>query len=425
MFARFGRFSRPLLLTMVLLPVAASAPAQDLVESLAQQLQQGQLDAAEASLRERLTAQPEDNQAQFALGVVRVLTAIEHLAQDQYRFGALGGTIQRLPVLRIPVPQNPQPEAIDYARLRTIFLDFQTRLLQAEGELAKVDASSSVALPLDLATIRLDLNGDGQAEPRESFLPLLEIVNRQRPGNRAATVVRFDGGDVLWLRGYCHLLAGFCDLVLAYDHQQLFDHAGQLIYPKHVQSEEVAEPLDLPGEYPFELQIVDLIAAIHLMKFSLREPERMESARRHWLEMVRLSRESWKLILAEDDNDQEWLPNPKQTGVLGIPVSVEMIDSWQRVLSEMEDLLEGRKLVPFWRDYRRILAQYPAVPAIGRGFNLKRFFAEPRDFDLVLLIQGTAALPYIEHGELSRPETWQSLTQAFRGQFFGFAIWFN
>ncbi|MEO0970116.1 MAG: hypothetical protein AAFX80_17740 [Cyanobacteria bacterium J06639_18] len=25
-----------------------------------------------------------------------------------------------------------------------------------------------------------------------------------------------------------------------------------------------------------------------------------------------LSRQSWKLILAETDNDREWLPNPKQ-----------------------------------------------------------------------------------------------------------------
>lgn len=152
----------------------------------------------------------------------------------------------------------------------------------------------------------------------------------------------------------------------------------------------------------------------------------MESARQHWLAMIRTSRESWALIEAEKDDDYEWLPNPKQEGVLQIPVSRELIDGWQQVLAEMEDLLEGRKLVPFWRDYTRVVwGQDLAVPDVGRGFNLKRFFAEPRDFDLVLMMQGSAALPYLENGPLSRPETWDSLTRVFQGRFFGFAVWFN
>ncbi len=426
MFACTCRFPGRLLLAFALLAGGATASAEELSQTLAKQLQQGQLAAAEAGLQQRLATETNDDQARFALGVVQVLSAIEKLGQDQYRFGALGGTIQRLPVLRIPVPQNPQPEEIHYAQVRKIFLDFQTRIMQAEAELAKVNANGSVSLPLDLAAIRLDLNGDGKCEPSESFLPLLQAVNRQRPGAAPPDMrVKFDGGDVLWLRGYCHFLAGFCDVVLAYDHQQLFDHTGQLLYPRHVASEEVQEPLDVAEDQSFDLQILDLIAAVHLLNFPLQEAMRMESARGHLLEMIRLSRESWSLILAEADDDQEWLPNPAQTGVLGIPVSREMIDSWQGVLAEMEDLLEGRKLVPFWRDYTRVTVRGSEVPESGRGFNLKRFFDEPRDFDFILLIQGTAALPYVEEGELSRPETWRNLRQTFGGQFFGFAIWFN
>ncbi len=92
----------------------------------------------------------------------------------------------------------------------------------------------------------------------------------------------------------------------------------------------------------------------------------------------------------------------------------------------MEDLLEGRKLIPFWRDYDQTLfGTRGDVPATGRGVNMKRFFEEPTRFDLVLLVQGTAALPYLEQGDLSRPETWNNLTRVFQGQFFGFAIWFN
>ncbi len=107
--------------------------------------------------------------------------------------------------------------------------------------------------------------------------------------------------------------------------------------------------------------------------------------------------------------------------MLRIPITREFIDGWHGVLAEMEDLLEGRKLVPFWRDYNQFdFGVQGDIPAAGRGFNLKRFFEEPTRFDLVLLLQGTAALPYVEQGNLSRPETWNNLTRVFQGQFFGF-----
>jgi hypothetical protein len=91
----------------------------------------------------------------------------------------------------------------------------------------------------------------------------------------------------------------------------------------------------------------------------------------------------------------------------------------------MEDLLEGRKLIPFWRDYLRIMGPGAAIPPTGRGVNLRRALQEPRDFDLILAVQGTAVLPYVEEGPLSQPQTWNELLRAFRGSFFGFAIWFN
>ncbi len=40
-------------------------------------------------------------------------------------------------------------------------------------------------------------------------------------------------------------------------------------------------------------------------------------------------------------------------------------------------------------------------------------------------VQGTAAIPYLEAGTVTRPEVWQRLQRTFGGQFFGFAVWFN
>lgn len=423
--SRIDRWSQRVLLSLAtwcLIAGGTNASAETVSEGVAPFLQRGQFAEAEKYLQQQLTAKPDDAEARFASGVVRVLAAIERLAQDQYRFGALSETFRNVPVFRLPIPSNPAPEPVTYPQVRQVLTDFQTRLNEAEAELAKV--TGDVKLQLDLTTIRLDLTGSG--EPQSSFLGLLAIANRRGAAAPAQAMrVAFDNGDVLWLRGYCHFLMAFCDGFLAYDHQRMFDFTGQLIYPRHVPSEPVAAPLNTAQPAVFEREILDVIAAIHLMNFSLREPERMESARQHLLEMIRTSRESWALIQNETDDDAEWLPNPKQTGVLRIPVTSELIDGWHGVLAEMEGLLEGRLLVPFWRDYQRFLGARTSVPTVGRGVNLKRFFSEPRPFDLILLIQGTGALPYVEEGPLSRPETWTNLQRVFGGQFFGFAVWFN
>ena len=90
-----------------------------------------------------------------------------------------------------------------------------------------------------------------------------------------------------------------------------------------------------------------------------------------------------------------------------------MIDDWHVFLDEAGALLDGKKLIPFWRG------------SDPKGVNLRRVFLEPSRFDLVLWVQGTAATPYLERGALTRPETWNQLQRTFQGNFWGFAIWFN
>ncbi|WP_373652132.1 hypothetical protein [Schlesneria sp. DSM 10557] len=419
-------WSVSLVLLIGLVNVSLVFGAEDLSGSLNAQLQQGQFAAAQADLEMRLKAEPEEAQARFGLGVIQVLSAIEKLGQEQYRFGAMSGNIRNLPVLRLRVPVNPDPEEVRYEQVRQIIVDFQRRLIEAEAELAKVDLKQNFKLKLDLNTIRLDLIGSGKKEDQATFLQLFNAVNQRGPVAALPDLsVAFDNGDVLWLRGYCHFIAAFCDMTLAYDHQRLFDHVGQLIYPRHISSDPIAEPLDLVKNKDQTWQFMDLITAVHLLNLPLKEPARMESARQHLLEMIRMSRESWALIQAETDDDREWLPNPKQKGVLRVPVTREIIDGWHAVLIEMEELLEGRKLVPFWRDYASVFGGNREIPDGTRGINLKRVFAEPRDFDLILLIQGSGVRPYLERGPLSTPETWENLGRVFRGQFFGFAAWFN
>jgi hypothetical protein len=80
-------------------------------------------------------------------------------------------------------------------------------------------------------------------------------------------------------------------------------------------------------------------------------------------------------------------------------------------LDEFEALLKGEKLIPHWR--------------FEQGINLRRLFLEPTTFDLVLLIQGSAAIPYLEDGERTRGDTWQRINDLLAGNFFRYALWFN
>ena len=88
--------------------------------------------------------------------------------------------------------------------------------------------------------------------------------------------------------------------------------------------------------------------------------------------------------------------------------------SWEPTpIREAQPAGAGEKLIPFWRS------------GDDRGVNLRRVFTEPRMFDLVLWVQGTAAAPYLEKGPKTQPDTWRRFQNIFRGEFIGFALWFN
>lgn len=378
-------------------------------------LTQGELTRGEAAAAAELRRQPQDSQLQFGLGVIQFFRAVEGLGQGLYTYGVRSERGQQLqiPFLRLPLPVNPEPRTATYPALRTVLGDFQTRLRQAEATLATIK-DEQVKLPLRVGAIQLDLTGAGNGKQN-----LSAILARYFGGGRAVSTeklfVVFDRGDVAWLRGYCHLLLALTDIALAYDGQELFDCTGQVFFHKietphrFLNERQKSRVFDVGDG----LDLVDLISFIHLLRLPLKEPARMQTALGHLEQMLTLSRESWKSIQAETDDDYEWLPNPKQKGALGVPIRQEMIDSWLAFVDEAEQLLQGKRLAPFWRGNQE------------RGVNLRRVFTEPRTFDLVLWVQGTAATPYLEQGPLTRPEVWGRLQQVFQGQFFGFAIWFN
>ncbi|MFG0334263.1 MAG: hypothetical protein ACF8TS_12935 [Maioricimonas sp. JB049] len=399
--------------------VGAVAAADSVIDEANAHMEAARLDEAAAVLQAHLKENEEDAQARFQLGAVQFLQAIEHLAQSHYRYGLLQEASRQIPLLRIPVPPNPKPKKLTYRKARQVLERFVNDLAVAEATLARVDTSADCRLPLHIGRIRFDIDGDGNGSDIETLWRMYRVVNagvRQTDGENFLIV--FDAGDVRWLQGYCHLLSAMGDTALAYNWRELFERCAHLFYPNPATPYPWLKEEKRSGSWDMR-QITDIIAFIHLINFPVKEPERMESALHHLRAMIGLSRESWELIQAESDDDHEWLPNPRQTGVIPrVRVEQAMIDSWHEFLVEAEAMLAGEKLIPYWRGPRD-------EGSMPRGVNLHKVFTEPRRFDLVMWVQGTDAVPYLEEGQLSDPATWRRLQQVFRGQFIGFAIWFN
>ena len=394
-------------------------------------LLEGKLAAGAMAMQKRIAADPDDHNARFSLGVVQFLQAIEGLGQDHYRYGLLAGRARSITFMRLPLPENKEAEEISYREARAILQNMMDRLKTAEETLAAV-RPDDVKVPLKLGMIRLDLNGDGKLTDEESMWHISQTL--QRPGRPPQPAppkefpIVFDAGDVVWLRGYCHMLSAIGEVALAYDWQDQFERVAHLFYPKVDSPYEYLEA-EGPGAFmSFGAQnVLDLIAFLHTINYELAEPKRMPKALRHMEIVIELSRKSWTYIEAETDDNHEWVPNSDQTSVMrGFAVTAEVMTGWQDFLDEFERILQGRKLVPFWRGIKGgvvPVGNWPQNPNVG--INVRKIFTEPTRFDLALWLQGTGLHPYLEEGEITSGEDWNKILRNFRGQFWNFAFWFN
>lgn len=407
---------------IVLAVAAAPVPGQDglLAEKY---LLDGKLAEGAKALEGRLKAAPKDDQARFGLGVLQFLQTFEHLGGGLYKSGLRTEKAFLQPPLQVKefLPQNPNPEKLTYTAARQLIQTLVDDLAKVEATLAEI-TDPAVKLPLHVGLIKIDPFGQGKPISAAFLFERIEgapVTSQQAKG----IVIGFDRGDVSWLRGYCHFLAALGELSLSVDGQKAFDCSAHLLFEKV----ETPHTFLLEGrtafdENPFEnaAKISDVISLFHqMLRLSIKEPVRTKAALAHLEAGVVQAKELWKLILVETDDDNEWIPNPMQTGVVGVKVTQEMVDVWLETLDEVEQVLKGKKLIPFWRG-----------KASERGVNLRRAFTESRTFDVIEWVQGTAAAPYLEKGPLTKladPRMGTRLNNAFGGplNFVGFGFWFN
>jgi hypothetical protein len=138
----------------------------------------------------------------------------------------------------------------------------------------------------------------------------------------------------------------FGEFFSAYDWHESFDYTFHLFFPQ--------AGLPFTGAL-FNAagddwnDIADLISFLHI-RWPIAEPARVKAARDHLKSVVALSRQTWDAIEAETDNDNEWLPNPRQTSPFAaLTVSEAHIQGWRALLDEADLILDGKILVPHWR----------------------------------------------------------------------------
>ena len=349
------------------------------------------------------------------------LGAVEYLAQSWYQYGLAVdnlGMAAGIPFLRLPLPENPDPDEFSNEDFRRVLQGMVDRLEAADSTLADID--TDVKLVVNFDQLRLDIDGDGAATDGERLWAIYTALNRLAAGmgeEPPPLAIAFDNGDVHWLRGYSNLLAALLETWLAVDNQAIFDNGAHLFFPNADTPFDILNNRAILNDdfIPVDTTIIDTIALVYLtFRLEVNEPERLEKAIMHLENVATQSRFSWESILAETDNDREWIPNSEQQSVVPVNLTPEMIDGWQTFLDEFEGILAGEILLPFWR-----------VPTPGVGVNFRRAFLETRTFDIILWLQGSAAAPYLEEGEVTQEETWQRLNDLFGGNFVGFAFWIN
>ena len=381
-----------------------------------------------AFYQKKLTERADDPESIASLGLLQMVFAIEGISQDYYRFGFADRRISIPGLIQIPVPTSPNPEQISYADARKVLLRFLDRLVEADKTLSGFKPNQ-LKLQLDVSQISVDIDGLGQ---KESLMLIMSRMNNPRGAVNRDTlksmVFTFDDADVYWLRGYINVLSTVVEVVLAHNWQEAFDRSAHLFFPS-VNSDFRFLANEKKEEGWFTLSFVDIIALVHMFRFEVEEPKRMEQALARMETIIRLSRETWKLIRLETDNEEEWIPNANQTSiVINNQLGGQMGVHWEKVLDQAESILQGKELLPYWRGFEganRLLNARSGSYHPTLGINFRKIFINPKRFDLVLWIQGTGMQPFLEEGKILNGDAWESIAGPFGGNLPFFAIWFN
>lgn len=399
---------------------AVAGPAGD---ALKDALYAGQLAEGVAELQPLAAA--DDPEAWFGIGAIRLTQSIEGVARALYRHGfavpsapaMLGATPQ------VFLPSNPNPKPLDYEGVRQILTDFVTGLDEANAALMTAGQAGDYVVEINPLLVRVDANGDGKVDEYESLGGLFalldgssidELLSPPVPGGPSKfEYIGFDRADAFWLAGYTQVLAAQADFLLAHDFSEFVNSLFHRLFPKAgfpMQDYATGGMLMLDPET--DTAIADLVAGIHTLDWPVTDATRLKGVRDRMLAVLEHSHQNWDAILDETDNNHELVPSPKQTAIFpDAAVDEAKVAAWLITLGKAKDVLEGRLLLPHWR--------------FEQGFDLKAYFETATETDLVMILTGMGAIPFLADGPVASQEDFRAIEEAFGSEWLGYAFWFN
>src|SRR5690606_32679768 len=140
------------------------------------------------------------------------------------------------------------------------------------------------------------------------------------------------------------------------------------------------------------------------------ERERLLAVRDRALAMIDLSRRNWAAILAETDDNLEFMPAPGQMPqASAMAVTKPMVEAWVLTLVAPEALIRGGLLLPQWRDWTL-------------GFDLGAWVEGAERTEFVLLFRGLDALPFLTEGEVADAESFGAANSVFGRSIWNYAL---
>jgi hypothetical protein len=357
-------------------------------------LYEGKLAAGEKALTARLADHPNDDQARLGLAAIQVFAAFERLGTDMHKYGlrtrslfvAMPAEWKKL------MPENPKPERLSYAAYRQMVQNLVDDAKRIDATLARIK-DAKVKLPIQMGKVRIDLFGQGKMVSLAMFVQALGMPKEAKLIGQLP--INFDYSDVAWLRGYCNFVAGAGETILALDTQPIFRTVAHRVFrnPTTMNAKQLAAYEKRVNAAPAG-STPEMSLAAFLHKVPVKEPARLKRALAHFESMTEHSLEMWKRILAEPAGDNQWIPNPSQTGAFGGPVTMEMVGIMQTTLSETRDLLKGTKVLAPPNPLGALGGQPPQA-----GINVRKMFTNPpKVLDVPAVLRGPGLVPYITPG---------------------------
>lgn len=359
------------------------------------------LSAMEAELTAIPARSPSHN---LALGATHFLRGIERTLQMRYEQNATLANLE-IPVLRLPLPANPDPEPFEPSLILNIFKVVLDEMELSRAALVEIPEDADVALDINILDLWFDTNSNGVRDSWEGALEIgadALVTGRGSPQGMEKHVltVRFDGADVKWLAAYTHLLSGISELVVAFDPTEAIT---SVLDSRKVMNEMVDGATPPAFLIPEEEYFVDMFAMIYGAINVKPDAEITRRARQHFLRMIAENRGFWRLVALETDNHNEWIPNDNQNAAMGFTLPENVRARWEAVLSDAENVLNGDLLIPYYW-----------ISPVG-GVNVKKLFEDPPVVDIVTWIQGAGLLSYLEKGPTVNANNLRMFGQMFTG----------